>query len=185
MPQDPLVAQNYARALLHVVQKEELSLNDAQEEANSLHRLLKENPKLFVFLSGPHFREEAKEKFVETVFKGQLSEVFYRFILLLLQRDRIEHLIDILVEFQKMVEEAQGFTLGTVTTAIPLNEEEQKTIREKLEAFCELKFDLKFKVDPALIGGVKVKYGDILMDTTLSTYINDLRQRLKETRLVS
>jgi F-type H+-transporting ATPase subunit delta len=184
VPREPLVVQNYARALLHVVQKENIPLQEALEESISLNRLLRDQPKLFVFLAGPHFREETKEKLVESVFKAQLTEIFCRFLQLLLRRDRIDHLIDILDEFRELVEAAQGLTMGTVTTAVPLNADEQNTFREKLESFCKLKFDLQFKVDEKLIGGVKVKYGDILMDTAISTYLGDLRQRLMETRLV-
>ncbi len=185
MTRDPLVVQNYARALFHVIQKQGAPLEEALEEACALRRLLKDQPKLFIFLSGPQFREEDKSQLVEKVFKGNLSDVFYKFLQLLLGRDRIEHLIDILEELRKVIEEAQGLTLGSVTTAIPLSEDDQRDFQEKLEAFSKLKFDLRFRVDPNLIGGVKVKYGDILIDTTLSSYLNDLRRRLAEVRLAS
>ncbi len=183
MPLDPLVSQNYAHALLNVVNKEQMPLEDAKTEAASLKKLLIHEPRLFIFLTGPHFREEEKEKFVETVFKGKLEDIFYRFLLLILRRDRVDHLHEILDEFYDMVEEAQGLTMGTVTTALSLSEEEQNNFRDKLEHYCNVKFDLTFKVDPKLIGGVKVQYKDKLMDTTISTFLDELRQRLAATRL--
>lgn len=185
MPKDPQVAHNYAEALLQVTQKQGMSLSEAFTEAQSLQSLLREQPKMYVFLAGPQFREESKETVVQTVFQGRLSDVFYCFLLMLLRRDRIEHLPDILEVFQERVEAVQGVTPGTVTTAVPLSEDEQAHFQKKLETACGRSFVLRFKVDSRLIGGVMVKYGDVLLDTTLAMFLSDLRRRLSETRLAS
>ncbi|MGC9327681.1 MAG: F0F1 ATP synthase subunit delta, partial [Candidatus Hinthialibacter sp.] len=71
------------------------------------------------------------------------------------------------------------------TTAVELSEEERRRLQQKLESSCGLKFNLRFKVDPDLIGGVKVQYKDILIDTTIQTHLGDLRQRLLHTRLAT
>ncbi|MBN2328418.1 MAG: ATP synthase F1 subunit delta [Candidatus Omnitrophica bacterium] len=183
MSRDPLVSSNYAKALLHVVQKSGAGLTDAQEEARQLRKLIAAEPRLRIFLEGPQFREEDKERVVANVFRGQLSEVFFQFLLLVLRRDRIEHLFDILDVFDYLVELEEGLTPGTVTTAVDLSEEERERMQKSLESSRGLKFDLRFKVDPDLIGGVKVQYKDILIDTTIQTHLGDLRQRLLKTRL--
>ena len=185
MESDPLVASNYARALLGVVRKGDLSLEEAQEEARSLRKLVQDDPKLRVFLYGPQFREETKVELVEKVFKDRLEPIFFQLLLLLFDRDRIEHLIDILSVFDELVEEVLGFKLATVTTAIELSDEERTTFREKLESYWKVKFDLRFRIDPKVIGGVRVKYNDILMDTTIENYLLSMREHLSQIRLAS
>ncbi len=179
------VAQNYAKALLGVVEKENIPLDAAIKEGSSLRDFMSGQDNVRVFLEGPQFRETDKHQFVSNVFREQLSNVFFEFVHLLLKHDRIDHLSAILDEFEELVEEKQGLTMGVVTTAVSLSEEEQENMKQKLEAFCEKKFDLRFKVDPALIGGVKVKYGDTLIDTSISSYLNDIRYRLHNLRIVS
>ncbi len=185
MPKDPLVASNYAKALLHVVKKSETKLRDALDEALHFKSLVKNEPKLRIFLEGPQFREEDKERLVTNVFKSELSEIFFQFLIILLRRDRIEHLFDILEVFEELVEQDEGITPGTVFTAIGLSDEERLAVKEKLEAKCGLKFDLRFKIDPSLIGGVKVQYRDVLIDSSIQTHLGDLRHRLMQTRLAS
>lgn len=183
MRKDPIVASNYARALLQVVKKSAMPLQDALDESRQLRQLLCVEQKLRVFLEGPQFREEDKEKLIANLFHGRLSEVFFQFSILLLRRDRIEYFIDILDEFEKLVEHEQGLTLGLVTTAVELGEDEKNQLRQRLEAKTGLRFDMRFQVNPALIGGVKVQYKDVLLDTTIQSYLIDLKQKLKHVRL--
>jgi F-type H+-transporting ATPase subunit delta len=185
VPKDPLVASNYAKALLQVVKKSDTKPRDALDEARHFKSLIKAEPKLRVFLEGPQFREEDKENLVTRVFKSDLSVVFFQFLIILLRRDRIEHLFDILEMFEELVEQDEGITPGTVYTAIGLSDEEQLAVKEKLEARCGLVFDLRFKLDPSLIGGVKVQYKDVLIDSSIQTHLLDLRHRLMQTRLAS
>lgn len=183
MPKDPLVASNYAKALLHGVKKCGWGLHEALDEAKSLRGLIEKEPRLRVFLEGPQFREEDKIRVITHAFQGQLSDIFFHFLLLLLHRDRIENLFEIFDEFEYLVELEEGITPGKVTTAVPLLEEERRQLQAQLESSCGLRFDLHFGVDPDLIGGVKVQFKDILIDSTLRTYLGDLRQRLLKTRL--
>jgi F-type H+-transporting ATPase subunit delta len=106
-------------------------------------------------------------------------------MLLLLRRDRIVFLNDILLELEELIEREKGVVPGVVVTAVPLSEEEQHTLKTKLEEFCKQNFVFRWKVDPDIIGGIRVKYEDKLIDSTIATFLGDLRTRLKSTRLAS
>lgn len=185
MPKDPLVSSNYAKALLHAFKKNGTNLHEALTEAEDLRRLIAGEPRLRVFLEGPQFREEDKERVIGNAFKGRISALLFQFLILLLRRNRIEHLFEIIDEFEFLVELEEGVTPGVVHSAVPMNDDERQRLQDKLEAVTGRKFDLKFKVNPQLIGGVKVQYKDILFDSSIQTYLNDLRQRLMKTRLAS
>lgn len=180
---EPVVTHSFARALLNVVKKDGMALDDARRESQALRELLKQQPRLKVFLEGPQFREEDKEALVDKTLKGHLHDIYLRFLYLLLRRDRVELLLDILHEFEELIEREQGITPGKVTTAIELAPEEQERITSTLEKQYNKKFDFRFTVDPRIVGGVRVKYEDILIDSTIATYLSDLRMRLQSTRL--
>ena len=185
MERDPDVSKNYASALLAAVGKHDVSLDDALSEAMSLRELILSRPRFKLFLEGPQFRAEDKSKMICDAFQGNCSDLFMHFMLLLLRRGRLDHLIDILDEFEQLVEGERGVTEGLVTTAVELSDEEKETLRQKLEAYCEKQFLLQFKVDPAIVGGVRVQFGDTLIDATIQSQLIEMRRQLSQARLAS
>ncbi len=182
---DPEVTHNYAQALFNVAKKSGVSLDEIRLEADGFRQLLIEHPHYQVFLEGPQFREETKEEVVGKALKDKISELLYRMVIQLLRHNRIAYLVEILERFSTLILKDQGVLPCVVTTAIPLTEEEQQNMREKLEIYCKQKFDMRYRVDKNLIGGVKVQYADQLIDTSLQTYLIQLRSQLVQTRLAS
>lgn len=182
---DLIVAKNYAHALLRAVQKQNMPLELALQEAAALERVIEQHSRFMVFLRGPQFREEDKEAFVERTLKGKLEHTFYLFLVLLLRRNRPEYLPEIINQFKTQIEEFQGIVSGTVQTAIDLSEAGQNHIREKLENALQKKFHLTFKMNPNLIGGVRFKFGDTLLDSSIETHLKNLRSKLNEARILA
>ncbi len=181
---DQTVANNYAHALLMAIQKVNLPLDEALNEANAIEELIETHPKFMVFLIGPQFREDEKQRFVEKTLKGKLAQTFFLFLLLLLRRNRPEYLPAILAQLKLRIEETQGIVSGTVQTAIELSDERKEYLQRKLEETFKKKFHFAFKVNPSLIGGVRVQYGDMLLDSSIETGLNDLRKKLREARIL-
>jgi F-type H+-transporting ATPase subunit delta len=182
---DSLVAHNYAQALFNVAVSRGLTGDDAIREARQLRDTLLADPRYRTFLEGPQFRKETKQEIVEKALKGRTSEVFYYLVQMLIRHGRIEYFTEVLDEFVNLVLEQQGIVPGTVTTAVPLSEDEMRLLQERLEATQGRRFNLRFLVDADLIGGVRIKYGDTLLDSSIVSYLGELRQRLKSTRLAS
>lgn len=182
---DLIVAKNYAHALLRAVQKHDMPLDEALHEASALQDVIEQHPKFMVYLIGPQFREEDKEAFVERVLQGKINKTFYFFLLLLIRRNRPEYLPEILVQFKLQIEQFQGIVSGTVQTAIDLDEERKQVIQQRLESALKKKFHLYFQVNASLIGGVRVKYGDTLLDSSIETDLRKLRDTLNEARILA
>lgn len=182
---DLIVAKNYAHALLRAVQKSEMPLEDALAEASALQQVIEQHPLFMIYIVGPQFREEDKEAFVERTLKGKLNDTFYFFLLLLLRRNRPEYLPESLEQFKTQIEQFQGIVSGTVQTAIELNDERKQNIQEKLESALKKKFHLTFQVNSSLIGGVRVKFGDTLLDSSIESHLKNLRNTLNEARILA
>ncbi len=185
MERDPDVSHNYASALLAAAKKHDVSLDDALDEAMGLRELVLSRPRFMLFLEGPQFRAEDKSAMIRSAFQGNSTDLFLHFMLLLLRRGRLEYLIDVLDEFAKLVEGERGVTEGLVTTAVELSGEERDALRQKLDAYCGKQFILYYKVDPTILGGVRVQFGDKLIDATIQSQLTDLRRRLAHARLAS
>lgn len=125
MEREPDVSKNYASALLAAAKKHNVPLDDALSEALALRELVLARPRFKLFLEGPQFRAEDKGNMIRNAFQGNSSDLFMYFMLLLLRRGRLVNLIDILDEFEQLVDQEGGVTEGSVTTAVELSDEEK------------------------------------------------------------
>jgi len=65
-----------------------------------------------------------------------------------------------------------------VTTAVPLDEDEQAQVRERVAALIGKQVEMRLRVDPDIIGGIVVRVEDNLIDGSVRTQLHQLRQRM-------
>ena len=84
--------------------------------------------------------------------------------------------------FRALVAEHKGEATAEVTVAEQLKDEHVAALRAALKAVSGKDVDLAVKVDPAIIGGLVVKLGSRMVDTSLRTKLNAIRHAMKEAR---
>ena len=67
---------------------------------------------------------------------------------------------------------------GRISSAVPLTKEEQAALREKLQARFDRQLDLRFEVEPSLLGGIAVRVGDQVIDGSIKGKLDALAQAL-------
>ncbi len=72
--------------------------------------------------------------------------------------------------------------LAKVISAVPLTKDEQAALREKLQARFDQPLDLRFEVEPSLLGGVRVRVGDEVIDGSVKSKLDALAQSLVKSR---
>ena len=97
---------------------------------------------------------------------------------LLLRRGRIELLPAVAAEFRRLHRRREGITIATVTSAMPLRDEEIQAITERLERQTGGRVELELEVDPGILGGLLVRLGDLLLDGSVRGRLERLRSRL-------
>jgi F-type H+-transporting ATPase subunit delta len=97
---------------------------------------------------------------------------------LLIESDRVGEIAGIAGEFERLVDEAAGRVRATVTTAVELNAGERARVAEGLSQRLGREVRLEVVVDPRILGGLKVQYGDRLVDASVATKLQQLRRRL-------
>ncbi|MGW8161448.1 MAG: ATP synthase F1 subunit delta, partial [Desulfobulbales bacterium] len=86
---------------------------------------------------------------------------------------------DIAHEMQVMVDSEQNISHGTVITAIKLESTLQEKIQATLEKITGNKVKLESQVDPSIIGGIIAKVGDLVVDGSIRTQLNGLKESIK------
>ena len=177
MELDPAVADIYAHALLNAANK--IGATDRLfEDADAVRRCFRKDTRLRRFLESPQILKEEKHKALERMFRGRIEPLLLNLIHVMLENNRIENLDETLRLVFVLVEEGRGIIPASVTTAIVLTDEQRTHVHETLEGRLGLRFDIRYRVDANVLGGVVFKYRDRLLDGSVRFDLQKLRERL-------
>jgi F-type H+-transporting ATPase subunit delta len=173
-----IVAKRYAKALMEIG-REEGKYELYGEELQALSRLLSSVPELKEVLANPMFKRDQKKEAIKTLRdKMGLSPMVTNFLMLLVDKRRVEYLDDIAVCYEKMVEEASGRVRATVFSAFPLSQQSIEALRERLSEMTGKDVVISVEEDPSLIAGVVTRIGDMVYDGSLRTQLNNIKETL-------
>jgi F-type H+-transporting ATPase subunit delta len=169
------VARRYAQAAFEVA-RERGQVDRWLAELERLVELL-DRTEAGAFLAAPQVPFEAKQEFVERTLADFLPEV-RNFVLLLTRRRRIRLLPRIYEEFGQLANEYRGIVVAEVTSAVPLDDADKAVIIRQLSELTGRRAILRTQVDPSILGGLIVRIGDKLIDGSLRTRLERLRETL-------
>lgn len=169
----------YARALFEMAQAHN-QLDDIGRELAELADLLRQQSDLGRLLASRKINVEERAQSIERIFKGNVSDLLYRFMQVANKKDRLARLADIARAYQHMLDEHHGVVQARAYVAELMDIEKAGQVAAELGTAMGKQVQLKQEVDPSLIGGLKLRIGDRLIDGSIAT-----RLRLIEQRLVS
>ena len=169
----------YAQALLELAQAQGQA--DAMaEETGELLQLLGREPELDKLLSSRALNSAQRSELVEKLFKDKVSDVLYRFLQVVNRKGRLEALDGIFVAYRQLAAAARGEIDVDVFVAEGLNEQDSGNVAESIGQAVSKKVHLHQHVDPELIGGLKVRVGDRLIDGSVATQLKIMKRKLVE-----
>ena len=172
------ISRRYARALM-AIGLENKTYEQLGRELAVLAAAIRDSAELDQAFSHPAFRREEREKILEALLKrAAASKLVRNFTMLLLDHDRVGILPDISREMNAMIDEKAGRVNAVVTAATKLNPMQVQQIKTALEKTSGKTVLMEQEEDPALIGGLIAKVGDIIYDGSLRTQLQRLRQEL-------
>jgi len=174
-----ILAKRYAKALFAVGQEEEKS-EVFRETLNALGDFLVQYPEAMDALTNLLYPMDLKEKVMaQLISELQADQLMANFLKLVVQKKRAEILPEIADEFQVLVDADQNISRGTVISATELSGEMQAKVQSTLENITGKKVILTSEIDPAIIGGIVAKVGDLVMDGSIKTQLAGLNESIK------
>ena len=130
-------------------------------------------------MNHPKILKEDKLKVLEEVFKGRISAELLGFLHLIITKDRYGDIDGILDYFVDEVKKLKGIGVAYVTTAIDLSEVKKKEIETRLLATTSFKkMEMHYQVDGDLIGGMVLRIGDRVVDSSVRNKLFELQREL-------
>ena len=175
------IAQNYASALLSIA-VDENKVIDYQKEVKELMKIIKDNPDFLMLLDSRFLSvNERKEKVSEILINFSTDVI--NFIKIIVEHNRVNYLEDILQAFNTLCNESRDIVEGLIYTAFPLKEEMLLKIKQKISQIEHHDVDLIERIDPSLIGGVKVVINSHVYDGSIKNKLEKMQVDLSRKEL--
>jgi F-type H+-transporting ATPase subunit delta len=172
------VLQPYASALMSLAKSNNLS-EEFGNEIRSLLGLLESSEDLRQFLGNPLIKPDAKKAVIKQIAGEDMNPLMRSFLSLLIDKGRILFLEGIGKQYLTQLRELNQTVLAEVTSAVPLSDAQQQTVREKVQAMTSARqVEIETKIDADLIGGVVIKVGSQVIDASLRGQLRRLGIRL-------
>ncbi|MCC7348240.1 MAG: F0F1 ATP synthase subunit delta [Variibacter sp.] len=176
------MAGRYATALFELA-AEQNAIDAVKADLDRFDRMIAESPELTRLVRSPVFTSEEQEKAVSALLaKAGIGGLAANFIRLVAANRRLFAVRDMARGFRQMAARHRGEVSAQVTVAEPLGEAQMASLKDALKSVTGKDVDLDVTVDPAIIGGLVVKLGSRMIDTSLRTKLNALKFAMKEAR---
>ncbi len=178
-----LVSKTYGEALFKLA-LEENKLDAMGKEAESVVGIMKDNPDFLKLLNHPKISREEKVSVVEKIFKGNVSDEIVGFLVIIVEKGRYGDLEEIFEYFLSQVMEYKNIGVAYVTSAASLTGEQKKAVEERLlQTTKYVQFVMHYSVDETLIGGMVIRIGDRVVDSSIRTKLTTMANELKKIQL--
>lgn len=175
---DITISGRYAEALF-LLGKEQDALETMQQELDVLRDVFNENPSLIVFFENPRVTARQKKAFAEQVFTGLHSHLMNT-IFLLVERHRMDALPQIAEQFKAKVLDEQGIAKLEVYSVKPVGENRKEELVQAFKSkLGKNHIEIDNKVDPSLIGGLKIRTGNTIYDGSVKGKLNRLSRTIR------
>ncbi|MEM6648874.1 MAG: F0F1 ATP synthase subunit delta [Pseudomonadota bacterium] len=174
------VAERYATAFFELA-AEQGAIDALEADLVAISQGLQESDDLRRLVASPVFDGEQKAHgFGAVLEKAGAHELTRNFIGLLARNNRLGVITDVIRVFRRLAADHRGEVSAQAISAHPLTEDQTKSLRSQIEASVGKAVNLGTHVEKDLLGGLIVKVGSRMIDSSLRTKLNRLQQTLKE-----
>ncbi len=175
-----LVSKVYGDALFSLATTEN-KVDELLPEARGVVTLLDENKDLIRLLNHPKIVKEEKVKIIEDTFRGRVSDEVTGLLRLLVEKGHSEEIPKVLDYFIDQIKEYKNIGTAYVTSAVTLSDSQKEAVKKRLlETTGYVTFEMNYDVDPSLIGGMKIRIKDRVVDSSIKTKIYELKKELSQ-----
>lgn len=178
-----LVSKVYGDALFEAA-IDQKKVDALYEEVCAMVPILRGSPELLALLANPQVGKEEKADVMKQIFSGRIQEELMGFLNIVVDKDRQNDLIPIFEYFIQRVKEYKKIGSVSVTSAVELKADQKSRLEKKLLATTSyVELEMNYQVDPALIGGMVIRIGDRVVDSSIRTRLYGLKKELSAIQL--
>ena len=149
------------------------------DELEQVCALTASNQEIGLFFSSPIIDKVKRGEALSAIFTNKVTDLTLRFLLVLNNKGRLDHLRQIEVAYAQLVQEALGRVEVNIFTPRAIDDASLKTIKRNVQEMLGKEPVLHTNVDPSMLGGVKLRIGDQLIDGSVATKLRRLSESVQ------
>lgn len=173
------VSNRYAGALINLSESKGIFEN-VSNDIELMYSAISGSKEFRVMLASPVIKESVKLSILEELFSSKVSPESMTFIRFIVDKNRENILVDILKRYLELRDIKLGFVNVEITSAVEINSEQEKEIKNKLQEITGKNVRMKFHLNPSIIGGMLIRIGDTIMDSSVAHQLELLKKRFLE-----
>lgn len=178
-----LVSKTYGEALFELALETD-TLETCFEEVHVIKNAFSENLELFKILNHPEISNNEKTTIIENIFKGKVSDSMVGFLLIIIQKRRYNDLEDILLYVISRIKEYKNIGVAYIKSAVELTDiQKEQTKNRLIEITKHIEIEMNYQTDPSLIGGMVIRIGDRVVDSSIKSKIASIAKDLSNIQL--
>jgi F-type H+-transporting ATPase subunit delta len=175
-----ILVKRYTQGLVNSV-KDENEFSTLSRELSAFWDLLNAHKKLMEILLSRFLPTSRKKQIAqELLASSSTGTKSARFLLLLVENDRLELLPGIIQALPEAWNEEKGINTYEVASVVPLSDEQREKLKEKLEHLDKRPVVLKYRIDEGLVGGLSIKRKNTVYDISIQGNLLKLREKIIE-----
>ena len=174
------IAKAYGKTLYDLAVECE-SVEQMLDEITTLRQAFEENPQFLTLMNTPNLTKEERVSIVDDSFGGKIHIYLLNFLKVLVENGASHEFIDTAKQFRNEYNWENGIETVTVVSAVALGAKQEAQLVEKLSKATGKTIQLEKKVDPAVIGGIRLQMEGLQMDGTVKNKLDAIRSRLLHT----
>lgn len=174
------IALGYARALFDISFSTGIT-EQVEKELEAIDNLLQVNKDLEKLILHPGVSVQEKKKLVESVFAFEGSPLIKKFLFVLIDKRREKLLTSLLSAYKTIVREVKGIVLAEVQSTIELSDDNIGKLKASLEKLIGKEVEIATSINPKILGGLVIRYGDKLIDGSVRYRLSKLKKKLMQT----
>ena len=180
-----LISKTYGEALFEVAVEEGI-VDSLFQEVEAVHPVFQENDEYVRLLNHPKIPVDQKVSMLEEVFKGRASKQLTGLLTTVAEKGRFSEIEGILGYFEERVREYKKIGTAYVTSAVELTQKQKASLEKRLlETTAYQSFRIDYSVDAGLIGGMVIRIGDRVVDSSIRTKLGNMAKELSKIQLAN
>lgn len=179
---DLRAARRYAKALFNAA----LAADQVESAGAGLAEVTAAaagTPQLMNVLRHPLISRARKTEILRALFEKSVTPLVEHFLFLLVEKDRSGMIDTVAQEFNRLVDEHRGIANAEAVTAVPMGEAERDALLQQLQSATGKTIRLTTKVDEEILGGLIVRVGNRMIDGSVATQLQRMRESLKQVKV--
>jgi F-type H+-transporting ATPase subunit delta len=174
------LGKTYARALISAAKRSGVADQVIEQLGRIVDEYLAESPELRAAFASPRINADEKVRVIDRIFAEEFDPILIKFLKVMAARDRLGYVSAVRTAAETIHDEMMGRLVASVRTAVPLNDDLRTQIANHLGSMMNRQVRLIESVDPDVIGGMIIRVGDRVFDSSVANQLNKMARRTRE-----